>query len=257
MKYLVVFFVFFFSLPLAAQDSAESSWASAQDSFESGNYIDAIKQFSRIKRRFPYSKYAKIADVRIGDAYFEQSQFPSAVEQFRGFRKLHPKHELVPYASWRIAEAFYEDLPPDFFIYPPRWEREMSRPKETSRELGSFIKRYGKTKYIDTAKKRLREVLRILADHEFYVASFYLKNNKPRAAAMRFKTLLEDYSGLGLDPNALFLLAKSYIQLGDMKAATTAFGDLMLNFPKHDLSLAAARYLKKHNLLQKEAKAKK
>ncbi len=250
MKYLAFLIIFYFSAPALAQDSPESAWAEAQDSFESANYIDAINKFSRIKRRFPYSKYAKIADLRIGDAYFEQDQFPSAVEQFRGFRKLHPSHKLVPYASWRIAEAFYEDLPPDLFIYPPRWEREMSRPRETARELASFIKRYEKTKYIDQARKRLREVRRILADHEFYVASFYIKNKKPRAAAMRLTTLLENYSGLGLDPNSLFLLGRAYIELGDTKAAIVALGDLITNFPKHDLSLKAARHLKKHQLLE-------
>ncbi len=252
MKYFVFLIILFFSIPVFAQDSAEAAWADAEDSFESGNYIDAINKFSRIKRRFPYSKYAKVSDIRIGDAYFEQDQFPSAVEQFRGFRKLHPNHKLVPYASWRIAEAFYEDLPPDLFIYPPRWEREMSRPRETARELASFIRRFEKTKYIDQAKKRLREVRRIMADHEFYVASFHLNNNKPRAAAMRLTTLLENYSGLGLDPNSLFLLGRAYIELGDTKAAIVALGDLITNFPKHDLSLNAARYLKKHKLLESE-----
>ncbi len=229
-------------------DAAQQSYMTAKQSLDDGNYQDAIKQFTSVRSQFPYSKYAPLADLRIGDAYFDQDKFASAVEQYRSFVQLHPNNAEVPYAHWHIALAFYKLMPEDWWFLPPAYERNLSKTKDAVRELNLFVKRYADSKYAPKAQKLLAQARRRLADHELYVAKFYLKRDNPRASAMRLRYLLQNYSGLGLDSQALFLLARSYIELGDMNKAQTALDDLVQYHPHTDLAKKAREYMAKHQL---------
>ena len=80
------------------------------------------------------------------------------------------------------------------------------------------------------------------------MAEFYIKRDNPRAAALRLTYLLKNYSGLGLDPKALFLLARAYMEMGDVNKATTALGDLIEVHPDSDMAAKARAYLRRHNL---------
>jgi outer membrane protein assembly factor BamD len=223
--------------------AVQRAFAQAEEAMEDGDYLDAAAQFQTIKSRFPYTKYAALADLRLADAYFEQEKFQLAVAQYRSFIKLHPSHEKKTYASFRIAESYFEQMPQDWFLLPPGHEKDLSKTKDALREIGLFIKRFPESTLVDRAKSMSTQVKRRLGDHEFYVATFYLGRGKPRAAAMRLKYLLEHYQGVGLDPNALFLLARSYLELGDTAKAKTALEDLVEYFPQHEFAEEARVYL--------------
>ena len=229
-------------------DAAQNLYEGAQKNLEKKNYLDAINQFNTLRNRFPYSKYAPLAELRIGDAYFAQDSFATAVQQYRGFVQLHPTHPEVPYAEWRVAEAFYKLMPDDWWILPPAYERNLSKTRDAARELQRFVDRYPNSEYTAGAKKRLARSRRMLADYEMYVAKFYLDRDNPRAASMRLRYLLEHYSGLGLDPQALFLLARAYIELGEMPRATTALNDLITYHPTSDYADRARAYLERYGL---------
>lgn len=229
-------------------DAAQQSYMHAKQALDDSNYQDAVREFTSVRSQFPYSKYAPLSDLRIGDAYFDQQKFASAVEQYRSFVQLHPNNSEVAYAHWRIALAFYKLMPEDWWFLPPAYERNLSKTKDAVREMKLFVKRYPDSKYTPKAQKLLAQARRRLADHELYVAKFYLDRDNPRASAMRLRYLLGNYSGLGLDPQALFLLARSYIQLGDMGKAQTALDDLVQYHPDTDLAKKAKRYMAQHHL---------
>ena len=226
----------------------ERAFDKAETAMERGDYVDATARFQAIRNRFQYSKYATLAELRLADAYFEQEQWSTAIAQYRTFLKLHPNHREVAYASFQVAESFYGQMPDDFFMLPPAYERDLASTRDAEREFAYFLKKYPNSEYSDEARKRLALVKRRLADHELYVAAFYLKRDNPRAAAMRLTYLLDEYSGVGLDSRALFLLGRSYLELGDTKKAKTALLDLVDNFPNDPLAREARKYLNKYTL---------
>lgn len=234
--------------PKTYAGAAEQRYGSAAEDLEDGNYLEAIRQFNSVRNKFPYSRYAPLSELRIGDAYFDQEKYASAVEQYRNFIQLHPKHPEVPYAHWRVALAFHKLMPENWWLLPPAYERDLARTRDAVREMQLFIKRYPNSEYTNRARKLLAQERRRLADHELYVAKFYLDRDNPRAAAMRLRYLLENYSGLGLDPQALFLLARSYIELGDLDKAKTALGDLIEYHPDTEYAQEAKSYLAEYNL---------
>lgn len=229
-------------------DAAEKHYEAARADLEDGDSLEAIRQFNALRNKFPYSKYAPLAELRIGDAYFNQESFATAVQQYRSFVQLHPSHPEVPYAQWRVAQAFYELMPEDWWLLPPAYERNLRKTQDAVRELDRFVKRYPNSEYAAGAKKKLSTARRRLADHELYVAEFYLDRDNPTAAKMRLRYLLKNYSGLGLDPQALFLLARSYVELGEVAQAQTALQDLIKYHPDSDLAGKAREYLKRYDL---------
>ena len=230
------------------QAVARQAYVEAMESFDDGDYIDAARMFNAIRARFPYSQFATLSDLRLGDVYYEQDRFASAIEQYRGFVKLHPNHEKVVYAAYRVALSFYGQMPEDWFFLPPAFEKDLSKTRDAERELRYFIARHPKSEYTAEARRFLARTRRQLADHEFYVADFYLRNDNPRGAAMRLTNLLDKYSGLGLDPQALFLLGRAYLELKDTKKAKAALEDLIEFHSSHPLAESARDYLASNDL---------
>lgn len=230
------------------ESKVERAYDRAEAAMERGDYIDAVARYNAIRSQFPYSRFATLSDLRLGDAYYEQEKFATAISQYRTFMKLHPNHPEVDYASFRVAESFKGQMPNDWLLLPPSYERELSTTRDAEREYEFFLKKFPDSEFADDASRELAQVKRRLADHELYVATFYLRKNNPRACALRLRYLLDNYSGVGLDPRALFLLGRSYLELGDVGKARTALQDLVDNFPDDSLAREARRYLDRYGL---------
>jgi outer membrane protein assembly factor BamD len=155
---------------------------SAQKNYEKGlkklddkDWIAASKYFGFIKSRFPYSKYAVLAELRLADAEFGAEQYLEAIDAYRLFMKFHPTHEMVAngYASYRIGEAYFKQLSNDFWLFPPSYEKDQSSTEDAANELKAFLDKYPDSPYRDKSKEILKQVGKRLADHEWYVARYY------------------------------------------------------------------------------------
>ncbi|MBA2660953.1 MAG: outer membrane protein assembly factor BamD [Bradymonadaceae bacterium] len=227
-------------------DQVEAAYGRAEQSLARKDYIEAVRRYNTVRNQFPYSQYAALAELRIGDAYYAQEQYATAIEQYRSFVQLHPNHDQVVYAYYRIALGFYEQMPGDWWLIPPSYEKDLTRARDAARELRQFLRHFPESEYAADANRKLGEVRRRMADHEFYVASFYLKRDNARAAAGRLTYLLTHYSGVGLDPQALFLLGRAYLELGEVDKAITALEDLVEVHPNSDLADEARKFLERH-----------
>src|ERR1043165_5945179 len=114
--------------PVEYSVSAQKNYEKGQKELDAKDWVAASKYFGFIKSRFPYSKFAVLAELRLADAEFGAEQYLEAIDSYRLFIKFHPTHEMVAngYASLRIAEAYYEMLPGDYWILPPSYEKDQS-----------------------------------------------------------------------------------------------------------------------------------
>src|SRR6476619_147606 len=83
----------------------------AEDDIKNDHYQIAIDKLRSIRNKFPYSKYAVDAQLRLADVYFLQEDFAEAAAAYETFRDLHPKHEKTSYAMFRIGKSYYKDSP--------------------------------------------------------------------------------------------------------------------------------------------------
>lgn len=227
---------------------AEALFRRAERRLQRSDYEGAVDAYNDIRNQYPYSKFATRADLRIGDAYYKQESFGAAIEAYKGFVQLHPKHKKVDYARFRIAKSYYEQMPDSAFFMPPAHQRDLTKTKEAVGELKSFLRNHKDSEYQKEASNLLARARRRLADHEIYVAQFYYERDNPEAAASRARYLLNNYSGLGLDPDALLLLAKSSLEMGKRDQARTALQDILNVHPDSPQADTARDYLQRYDL---------
>ncbi len=225
--------------------SAQKNYDKGEKQLDQKDWIAAAKYFSFIKSRFPYSKYAVLAELRLADAEFGAEQYLEAIDSYRLFIKFHPTHELVAngYTSFRIGEAYYKQLPGDFWLFPPSYEKDQSSTEDAGSELKSFLDRYPDSPYRDQAKKIIISLGKRLADHEWYVARYYWDRGKPMGTVLRLRRLLERFRGVGYDEEALWLLGKAYVAVDMRDRAKLTWTELATKYPHSPRSADAKNAL--------------
>ena len=214
--------------------SAQKNYDKGAKALEKHDWIAASKYFAFIKSRFPYSKYAVLAELRLADAEFGAEQYLEAIDSYRLFIKFHPTHKEVAngYASFRIGEAYYKQLPDDFWMFPPSYEKDQSSTEDAQNELKSFLDKFPDSPYRPQAKEILKQVGKRLADHEWYVAKYYWDRGKPMGTVLRLRRLLERYRGVGYDIEALWLLGRAYVAVDMKDRAKLTFTELVDKYPQ-------------------------
>jgi outer membrane protein assembly factor BamD len=202
------------------------------------NYPEAQKYFQFVRSKFPFSKYAVLAELAIADTQFDRGNYTEAADSYKQFIRLHPTHEKVAdgYAAFKVGECAYKDMPDDVWLLPPSYEKDQSAVGDALRELDEFVKKYPDSRYIKEAQPLRREALKRLVDHEVYVARFYLDRDHPKAAAMRIEGAIRRYPGSGREPELLLALGQTYLQMGDAARARDTFERVIREF--HDVEQA-------------------
>ncbi len=224
-------------------DEAEFLYRHGEVALERGAYLEATDRFDTVRNEHPYSAWAALSNLRLADVYFEQQQYASAVQQYRGFVDLYPRHEKVEYARWRVALSFYEQMPSDFFIMPPPHERDLSTTRDAVRELQIFLREYQDSEYAEPAEEKWREGMYRLARHEYYVAEHHMDNENPVAAIERLQYLLENFSGLGLNAESMYMMGRAYVEIGEYDQAVAVWSDLVENHGGHPRAQDAQEHL--------------
>jgi outer membrane protein assembly factor BamD len=71
-------------------ETAQTLAWNGMDDYESGDYEDAKEAFEKLKDWYPYSDYAKLAELKIADANYQLGNYEEAVFAYEEFESLHP-----------------------------------------------------------------------------------------------------------------------------------------------------------------------
>jgi outer membrane protein assembly factor BamD len=226
---------------LTAKQNYEKGLAELKDE----NYPEAQKYFQFVKSKFPFSKYAVLADLAVADTQFARGNYTEAIDAYKSFARLHPTHEKVEdgYVAFKVGESYFKDMPDDVWLLPPSYEKDQSAVIDALRELDDFRKKFPDSPYIKKADGLRRQVLQRLVDHEVYVARFYLKGDHPKAAAMRLEGAVKRYPGSGREPELLFALGETYLHMNDPLRAKDTFQRVIDEYRSADQARRAELYL--------------
>jgi outer membrane protein assembly factor BamD len=207
--------------------------------------LNAEPTFREIRREFPYSRFAALSELRIGDCQFKNEAYPESIQTYRQFVRIRPSHKEIPYARFRIAEAYYNQIPGGWFMTPPPHERDQSAARDALIQLRRFVVDYPNDRRVPDANKLMERCMAMLAAHEFYVARFYLKRDAYRGVISRLKGLLAAYPGSGVEPKALFLLGEVYLRTENVESAKATFNELLQRFPETEEAKDAQNILRR------------
>lgn len=228
---------------LSYGESARRDYDRAMDAYADGDCLTAEPLFQNVVREYSYSRFAALAELRVADCELAQLHYSEAIRRYRAFVRARPTHAHIDYANFQIALAYHRQIPGDFFLSPPREERDQTPTRSALRVVRRFLREYGDSEHATEARRIEHECLALLARHELYAAGFYLLRERPVATIIRLETLLRDYGGSGLEPDALLLLGRTYLHMRELGSARTAFENLRTNYPDSGLVVQADAFL--------------
>ena len=186
------------------------------------DYTEAIETFQSIIDNYPYSDYAIQAELAIADAYFADEKYEEALSYYRDFGELHPQHEKVPYTLLQAA------------LCHERRKRSPNRDQTPTRDslvfLDQLLSKYPHSPQATEAEALWRDLRLLLAEQVRGIANFYMRRDEWESAASRWRTLLNEYPGLGLDAEALYQLAVCYTEMNRIEEADNIFQAIVQNY---------------------------
>jgi len=167
---------------------------------ESGRYEDALEDFQNVRDRYPYSKFAVSAELKMADAMFISEDYDGAFEAYSEFERLHPKNKDIPYVMYRKGMCD--------FLQMRTIDRDQSHTLKAKESFEKLVRKYPRNEYAARAQKHIRKCLIYLAEHELQVGHYYFKRGFYRAAIARYQYLIEHYPDMGQYHEAIEYISK-------------------------------------------------
>lgn len=154
-----------------------------------GLYESAFEAFQDIRDRYPYSKHAITAELKIADALFNRGDFDEAYEAYDDFEKLHPKNKNIPYVIYQKGMSNFEQI--------NTIDREQVHTRKAKETFERLVRQFPRSEYANRGRKNLRKCIIYLGEYELYVGNFYYKKGFYRAALGRYNYILQNYPDMG------------------------------------------------------------
>jgi outer membrane protein assembly factor BamD len=228
--------------PLHYTENAKRAYEQALTEYFDRDWEDAVPLFEDVKRRYAYSRYARLAQLRIADASYEQENYPEAVTAYRGFVHDYPNDPEIVYARYKITKSLFNQRT-DTLLLPPLEERDLVTVDEAYQAIRAFIQDYPAYKKRPELDYMYEVVAGLLARHDLYVARFYLREDNFKAAVARVEHALKSIPSSGLEPEALVLLGETYLKMHEHQHARDAFARVLREYPDSAFVVPARAFL--------------
>ncbi len=195
------------------------------------DYEGAIDIFQDIIDNYPYSDYATLAELRIADAYYDQEYWEEALSYYRDFSELHPDHVKVPYTILRAAHCYYHQSRPA--------NRDQTATRQAIAQLERLRDDHPHAPEVAEADQLWRVLRTRLGASVMNIGDFYMERSEYRSAADRYRSVLNEYPGLGLDAEALFKLGLCYREMNLGDEADRIFQVILDNYQGSEVAAAA------------------
>jgi len=184
-------------------------WTEGIEDFKKGKYEEATEIFQQVKDRYPYSKFAVEAELKMADAYFRRNLYLEAFDAYGEFERLHPKNPNIPYVIYQKGMCSFNQI--------STIDRDQTHTLKAKDEFERLLRRYRRSEYAVMARRKIRQCYIKLAEYELYVGNYYYKMKRYRTAMERYLYLIEHYPDLGQYQVALERLRKCKEKLAEEK----------------------------------------
>ena len=214
--------------------SPNKIYAEAKDELNSGSYDKAIPLLEKLEGRAAGTPLAQQAQLDRAYAHYKAGEKAQALVALDRFIKLHPSSPALDYALYlKGIVNFNDDL--GLFSWIARQdlsERDQKAAKESFEAFRELVGRFPDSRYTPDAKARMTYIVNSLAQYEVHVARYYYSRGAYVAAINRAQSALNDYRDVPALEEALFLLMRSYDELGLTQLRDDARRVLQQNYPK-------------------------
>ncbi len=215
------------------RSGAEELYERAAKSRNSGNYRNAIGYYEALVARYPFSNQSKQAQLDLIQVYYKNGDPDSAIEAALQFERENPRHPRVDYAIYMRGLALFHGEKNTFHRLL-RMDLARRPPVDAAESFSAFsqlLTRYPNSIYADDARQRMVFLRNRLADHQNYVAGYYMQRGAYIAALNRAKYVMENFDGAPAVAESLDLMVEAYEKLGMQDLAASTRSVLRENYP--------------------------
>jgi outer membrane protein assembly factor BamD len=208
-------------------------YSAAKDELESKNYQKAIGYYEKLESRYPYGRYAQMAQIESAYAYWKDNENAQALAACDRFIKMHPDHPNVDYAYYlKGLINFNDDLGIMGYVSAKDMtERDPRAAQDAFDAFRELVTRFPQSRYTPDARARMNYLVNSLASAEVNVAEYYLRRGAYVAAVNRAQYALTNYPRAPAIERALTVLVKAYDDMGLDDLRDDANRTLAANFP--------------------------
>ena len=201
-------------------DTPEGLALKGLDYYSHGKYEKAKKSFETLLNQYPFSEYSLLAELKTADSNFYLENYEEALLQYKDFEEHHPTNEAIPYVMFQMAMCYYNQI--------DKIDRDTSTATNAIYAFSRLLRAFPNSVYNDEAQARIMAARNFLANHEYYVASYYERTYAYEEAKARLEYLLRQYPDTNIAPEAEMLL---YDLRNDNPPGRTLFGWLPKSLP--------------------------
>jgi outer membrane protein assembly factor BamD len=216
-----------------AKMSPREIYDQAKSDMGSGRYMEAAKLFGKLESRFPFGAWAQQSQLDAAFSYFKAGERVQALAGVERFIRLYPTSDQLDYAYYLkglinfneqdgvMARLGGQDLS----------ERDQRSAREAFEAFRQVVTRYPESRYANDSADRMRYLVNAMAGSEVHIARYYYIRGAYLAAINRAQGVVKQYQTSPAVEEALFVLVKSYEQLGLTVQRDDAERVLRTNFP--------------------------
>ncbi len=166
----------------------ETIYQQAEELFEDKEYARARELYAFVYDSFPNDPLGHKAALRVADTFAVKKDVTNLTEarlRYRDFANRYPNDPDRDYALLKVGDTYSaRKLRPD---------RDLSDIREALAAYEQLITIYPDSKYGDEARARINDLNELLAEHEWLVAKFYLRNKFYLGALWRLEYARDNY----------------------------------------------------------------
>jgi outer membrane protein assembly factor BamD len=166
--------------------------------YNHGKYEKALTSFEAIMNRYPFSEYSMLAKLKSADSNYYLENYEEALLTYKDFEQDHPTNEAMPYVLYQMGMCNHKQI--------DTIDRDTSGAIKSIYAFIKLLRAYPNSPYTKDATERINEAKNFLADHEYYVAAFYVRTQAYSEAEGRLEYLLRQYPEADAAPKAEKLL---------------------------------------------------
>lgn len=217
----------------------ERIYSAAREELEAKNYQKAIGYYEKLESRYPYGRYAQMAQIESAYAFWKDNEVAQALAACDRFIKMHPDHANVDYAYYLKGRInFNDDLGiMGYLNVKDMTERDPRAAQDAFDAFRELVTRFPQSRYAADAHARMSYLVNALASAEVNVAEYYLRRGAYVAAVNRAQFTLTNYPRAPAIERALAVLVKAYDAMGLNDLRDDANRTLAANFPATKVEL--------------------
>jgi outer membrane protein assembly factor BamD len=216
--------------------SPNKLYSEAREEAGNGAYDKAIPLFEKLEGRAAGTPLAQQAQLEKAYAQYKSNDQAAALSTIDRFMKLHPASPAIDYALYlKGIVNFNDNLGAfNFVARQDLSERDQKAAKESFEAFKELINRFPDSRYTPDARARMTYIVNSLAQYEVHVARYYFSRGAYVAAINRAQSAITDYQDVPAIEEALYILVRSYDQLGMTQLRDDARRVMEKNYPNSE-----------------------